>query len=211
MFLVFALSGCAVFTSPKEKPIIEDHTHNWFGWAGLKKFTVFSTTAERREVIVKYPGNLFCAEPPPDVAESLASSFSLLAQGAAKSKGVDANLKLEATKSLSSAIRTLFTRSQGVQFMRDGAFHLCQSFLNKVIDEKKYLELYKELLEVSVKLVEKELPDMKDKRAVDAVENSEAAATEAKAAASAAADSALQAKQAADRADANAKKSEPKP
>jgi hypothetical protein len=207
--LVAALSGCALFTSPKEQPVIEDHADNWFGNA---KMGVLSTTAERREVLIKFPDNKFCAEPPPDVAESLVSGLTLLAQGSAKDKTAgEASARLEATKTLATSIRSLFTRSQGAQFLRDGLFHLCQAYLNHAINEAEYVALYKDLLTKSQALIVLELPDMKDKRADDAAKNADAAATEAKTAASAAAVSAQQAKQAADRADAAAKKSEPNP
>ena len=209
IILVAALSGCALFSSPKEQPVMEDHADSWFGVA---KTNVFSTTAERREVIVKFPDNKFCAEPPPDVAESLVSGLTMLAQGSAKDKtAAEVSARLEATRTLATSIRTLFTRSQGAQFLRDGLFHLCQAYLNHAVNAAEYSALYRELLTKSQALVVLELPDMKDKRAADAVSNADAAATEAKAAASAAAVSAQQAKQAADRADAAAKKSEPNP
>jgi hypothetical protein len=209
IFISATLSGCALFSSPKEQPVIEEHADNWFN---MKKMNVFSTTAERREVIVKYPDNKFCAEPPPDVAESLVSSLSLLAQGSAKDKtAAEASARLEATRTLGTSIRTLFTRSQGAQFLRDGLFHLCQAYLNDAIDKPQYLELYKDLLTKSQALIVLELPDMKDKRAETAADNAGIAEEAAKKAASDAAASAQQAKQDADRADEAAKKSAAKP
>lgn len=208
--LVAALPGCALFSSPKERPVIEDHANaSMFGYA---KMNVFSATAERRVVIAKFPENKFCAEPPPDVAESLANSLSLLAQGSAKNAtAVEADVRLEATRTLTTSMRGLFTRSQGVQFLRDGLYNLCQAYLNQVITAAEYIALYKELLTASKALVVEELPHMKDKRADDAARNADASATEAKAAASTANVLAQQAKQAADRADEAAKKSERKP
>lgn len=208
MLIAATLSGCALFSSPKEQPVIEDHADNWFN---TKKVNVFSTTAERREVIVKFPDNKFCAEPPPDVAESLVSSLSLLAQGSAKDKTAgEANARLEATRTLATSIRTLFTRSQGAQFLRDGLFHLCQAYLNHAITEPEYFALYIELLTKSQALIILELPYMKDKRAEDAAENAGSEAKAAKEAAAAAANSAKDAKKEAERADAAAKKLETK-
>jgi hypothetical protein len=192
------LSGCTMFTSPKEKPVIEDRTNNWFNMA---KMSVFSTTAERRDVIVKLPENKFCAEPPPDVAESLLSSLSVLAKASAKDETVgEASAQLEVTKNLATSIRSLFTRSQGAQFLRDGLFHLCQAYLNDAINKAEYVDLYRELLMKSQALIVLELPDIKDKRADDAVKNAEAEALAAKNSAEAAAVSAQQAKKDADRA-----------
>lgn len=201
---VTVLCGCAMFTSPKEQPVIEDHSNNWFN---REKLGVLSTTAERREVVIKFPDNKFCAEPPPDVAESLISSLSLLAQGSVKDKTAgEASARLEATKALATSIRTLFTRTQGAQFLRDGLFNLCEAYLNHAITAAEYVGLYKDLLAKSQALIVLELPDLKDKRADDAVRNAEAEAMAAKNAASAAADSAKEAKKEADRAEEAAKK-----
>ena len=78
MILAAALSGCTLFTDPLKQPVIEDHTDN--GWFSKDNMTVFFTTAARRDVIVKFPDNKFCAEPPPDAAESLTSSIAVAAQ-----------------------------------------------------------------------------------------------------------------------------------
>jgi hypothetical protein len=211
MILVAALSGCTLFTDPLKQPVIEDHTDN--GWFSKDKMTVFSTTAARREVIVKFPDNKFCAEPPPDVAESLTSSIAVAAQGSAKAQpgSPEFTASIEAVKTLATSIRTLFTRSQGVQLFRDGLFHLCQAYLNHGIKEPEYVALYNDLLKKSLELVEKELPDMKDKRAATAAENAEASAKEAKAAENAATALAQKAKQDADRAEQAAQKAVAKP
>ena len=206
-FVVIAaslLSGCAMFTPPKEKPVIEDHTSNWFG---MNKVSIFSTTAERRETIIKMPDNKFCSEPPPDVAEALTSSFSLLAQGSLKdAKTEEVTARLEATKALATSIRSLFTRSQGIQLFRDGAFHLCQAYLNGSINESDYKASLQLLFQETAKLIEKEIPDMKERRAGEAATNAETAASDAKTAAQNAANYAQAAKQNADRAEAAAKK-----
>lgn len=207
ILLVATLSGCALLGSPREEPVIEDHATNWFG---TQKMGVFSVTAERREVVFKFPDNKFCSEPPPDVAEALTSSLTLLAKGRAKDQRGEVSAELEAAKTLATSLRTLFRRSQGAQFLRDGLFSLCQAYLNDAIDEKEYVALYRELLNKSKELIDKEIPATKEGRAEDAAENAASAEAAAKEAASKAADSAERAKKAADRADEAAKKLEPK-
>lgn len=211
IILVAALSGCTLFTDPLKQPVIEDHTDN--GWFSKEKMTVFSTTAARREVIVKFPDSKFCAEPPPDVAESLTSSIAVAAQGSAKAQPgtPEFTASIEAVKTLATSIRTLFTRSQGVQLFRDGLFHLCQAYLNNGIKDTEYIGLYNDLLKKSIELVEKELPDMKDKRAGEAAATAEANAHEAKTAATEAAAFSQKAKQDADRAEDAARKAAAKP
>ena len=74
--LAAGLCGCSSLTPPMEKPVIEDHS----GVLGT-----FATVAERRMVVTKKnyknghtdnPGydSTFCAEPPPDSTQSIASS-----------------------------------------------------------------------------------------------------------------------------------------
>ncbi|MHB1098370.1 MAG: hypothetical protein ACYCZR_02330 [Burkholderiales bacterium] len=196
--LVAALSGCAMLTPPKEQPVIEDHVTNWFN---KEKMGVFSTTAERREVIVKLPDNKFCAEPSPDVAESLASSLSFIAKGSVTdTTKKEAEARLEVAKTLATSVRTLFRRSQGAQFFRDGLFNLCQAYVNHTISGDQYVYMYRDLLMISQHLIEQEIPSLQAGRAEDAAENAVKSEEDAKAAASKAKDSASEAKKDADRA-----------
>lgn len=202
--MVSVLSGCSMFTPPIEKPVIEDHASNWFG---DNKVNIFSTTAERRETIIKFPDGKFCSEPPPDVAQALTSSFTLLAQGTVKDATAnEVTARLEATKALATTIRSLFSRSQGIQLFRDGTFHLCQAYLNGSITKEEYKAMFESLLEKSTPLIQAEIPDMKEKRVDELANNADTAASEAKAAAQNATTSAQKAKQDADRAEAAAKK-----
>lgn len=110
------ISGCGLFVSPTEKPTIEDHSGN---------LGVFSTVAQRRMVVTKkdYRGSdnrgmrsiwsgkyesKFCAEPPPDAAESIASTFSAVLQASAEQKGADLNLAGELARSLQTTVEELF-------------------------------------------------------------------------------------------------------
>ena len=198
IFLAVALSGCAIFTSPKEQPVIEDRSSNWFN---MEKVGVLSTTAERREVIFKFPGNKFCAEPPPDVAEALSSNLTMLLQGSASNTATagEVTARLEAAKTLATSIRPLFRRSQGSQFLRDGLFHLCQAYLNDAIDKEQYVAMYQDLLTRSQCLIEREIPLMPPAmQAEDAAANAASSEAVAKAAALQAEASAQRAKKAAD-------------
>lgn len=208
LFLVLAianLSGCALMTSPKEQPVIEDHINNWFD---REKIGVLSTTAERREVIFKMPTNQFCAEPPPDVAESLSSSLSILAQGSGKSDASSGEIqaRLEVAKTLATSIKSLFRRTQGAQLFRDGTFNLCEAYLNGSIDKANYIRLYEDLLKTAKELIAKEIPEMKTLKAEDAEANAVSAAADAKRAQGEAEAASQKAKLAADRAEAAAKK-----
>jgi hypothetical protein len=203
IFAVASLSGCALFSSDKQ-PVIEDHINDW---NGKEKIGILSTTAERREVVFKMPKNQFCAEAPPDIAESLSSSLSAMAQGSVKdTTAAEVTARLEVAKTFATTIATLFRRSQGVQLFRDGSFNLCEAYLNGAIDGPQYIKLHENLLKVSKELIVQEIPQMTHMKAEDAANNAASAEAAAKKAATEAGAASQTAKQAADRAEAAAKK-----
>ena len=196
---IMVLAGCSIVTPPLEKPVIENISHNWLG---IGKTSIFSTTASRRQVIVKFPSNHLCAEAPPDVAEAVASELGLRLvnqpvfdpnvtediqsnssetrvrssgdiqsnsfrprddpSGDNQSNSSETRVKLaesqvEIAKSLETIVEKLFDRTQGAQFFRDGAFHLCLAYLNGIIEEEEFLDLYMKLQSDSTKLIDTEL------------------------------------------------------
>jgi len=157
-FILF-LNGCglAIFTPPKENPIIEDKI-------GLKDkpfFRTMSTTAERRIVIVKtLPGSKYgkyCAEPSPDAADNLASSFAAYLKGSGSNGAVNIEADTGFEKRLATTVFQLGTRSQGLQFFRDGSYSLCLAYLNEIITEAEYNIKLKELTDASEALIDTEL------------------------------------------------------
>jgi hypothetical protein len=169
--LVF-LSGCSTFTPPKEQPVIEDKIGENFG--------TLAVTAERRIIIFgrdksKKDEKLVCAEPSPDVAESLVSSLKAVAQASVNKGDAETKAGLEISKSLATAISSVFTRSQGVQFFRDNMYALCQAHLNGVVNPKQFNEMYLQITKYSYELIAKELPSADTKRAETAATRSEQA------------------------------------
>lgn len=164
------LTGCAAFTSPKEHPAIEDKIGENFG--------VLSVTAERRAIIFGRAGanaGRICAEPSPDVAESLVSSLKVIAEATAKRGDIEAKAGFEFGKSLATAVSTLFVRSQGIQFMRDSTYALCQAHLNGMLTEAQFLVEYTRISNLAYVLIEKEIPNADTKRAEAAATRAEAA------------------------------------
>jgi len=155
IYFGLTLSGCGTsyFIEPKSNPVIEDKIGGLIG--------TLATTAERRIVLVPYDGEnkgKFCAEPSPDTAEALASTFSAALDASASVQGKgQASLKAELAKSLLTSVAALTKRSQGLQFFRDGMFALCQSRMNNFIDNKGYLEQLILLRTVSQTMIMKEL------------------------------------------------------
>lgn len=178
------LAGCSAFTAPKEQPVIEDKVGG--------SIRTLAVTAERRAIIFGARSDLrkvdqICAEPSPDIAESLVSSLKVIAEATIKKGDVETRANLEINKTLATAIATLFTRSQGIQFFRDNMYALCQAHMNGAIDTKQFAEEFKRISNLSATLIKKEIPGADTKRA-------EAAATRAEQARDAATQSAAAAK-----------------
>ena len=133
-------------------PVIEERVSDF----GIPKIGVLATTGERRAVIVKMPERLICAEPPPDVAEAIASAVSGALEASGKSSPAD--VKLGGASALSTALMQLTYRTQGLQLYRDGSFFLCTLFMNNIITKDEYLMARTKLLEDCIVLIHEELP-----------------------------------------------------
>jgi hypothetical protein len=143
------LAGCGAFN---RSPVIEERVSDF----GIPKIGVLATTGERRAVIVKMPERLICAEPPPDVAEAIASAVSGVLEATGKSSPAD--VKLGGAGALSTALLQLTYRTQGLQLYRDGSFFLCTLFMNNIISKEEYMEARDRLLDDSIGLIYEELP-----------------------------------------------------
>ncbi|GKS70206.1 hypothetical protein W03_22100 [Nitrosomonas sp. PY1] len=150
------VSGCAFFSPPQSVPVIEDKVGRDIANPNDKRIGTLATVAQRRLAIVKYEDGKFCAEPPPDAADNIASSLSAALSGSSGNVEVQAKL----ATAVSSVAKQLFYRSQGLQLYRDGAFHLCNAYLNGQIDAAEYKTKYKELLESAEKLINAEIPHL---------------------------------------------------
>lgn len=167
--VIALLAGCSTLTSPKEQPVIEDKIGENFG--------TLAVTAERRIIIFgrdksdKDNIKKICAEPSPDVAESLVSSLKAIAEATAKNADIGVNLEI--SKTLATAISMVFTRSQGIQFFRDNMYALCQANLNGSIDPSLFATEFKRISELSAELIKQEIPSVDTKRAEAAAARAE--------------------------------------
>ncbi|MBL8422720.1 MAG: hypothetical protein JNK06_04340 [Candidatus Accumulibacter phosphatis] len=184
--VVATLSGCSYLTPPMERPVIEDHS----GHLGT-----FTTVAERRMVITKKDyrddafTSKFCAEPSPDATQSIASTLRAALTASAKGLAADPAVSAEFGRTLETTAKSLFQRSQGVQFFRDGLFNLCQAYLNgalngidmngkSITNEQGYVQRYSELLRAAQLIIHAEIgkmPSVAVLRAEEAVSAAEAA------------------------------------
>lgn len=155
IFATVSLSACGMswFVEPKANPVIEDSVE------GIA--ATLATTAERRVVLLPLKGmnvGKFCAEPSPDAAEALASSFKAAIDASASVQGQgEGALKAEIARTLLTTVGALTKRSQGLQFYRDGVFALCQSRLNDFIDNKEFVNQLLSLRSQAVDLMKAEM------------------------------------------------------
>lgn len=174
-----ALSGCSFLTAPIERPVVEDHS----GHLGT-----FAMVAERRMVLTKrvykdssaesaYESK-FCAEPPPDATQSIASVLTAAFKGSASGAQTKPELAADMSKSLETTAKSLFQRSQGVQLFRDGLYSLCQAHLNGAITAEQYNTQYSALLKAAAEVINEEIkksPNLDVARATEAASAAEAA------------------------------------
>ena len=147
--VVVTLGGCALFTSPPSRPVVQDSVGNQD-----KRIGTLATVGQRRMVLIKFEDGKFCAEPPPDAVDNIAAT--LFAALSAKTETINASASLGAA--LSTYAKQLLYRSQGLQLYRDGMFSLCNAYLNKAITEDDFKKKQEELLKVASELIKAELP-----------------------------------------------------
>jgi hypothetical protein len=155
------LTGCALFTSPIEYPVYEQHAQD--------RVNTFSIIPSRRMVIMKSSDPkdekekdlLICAEASADVSDNLMSSLaaSLSVAGPTAPTGQKgAEAAIAASKALETTAQFLFKRTQGIQLYRDGMYHLCQARMNKFIDDVEYRRRTQDLLDKVLPLINTEIP-----------------------------------------------------
>jgi hypothetical protein len=151
LFSVLSISGCASYFTPRP-PVIEDKV----GLSGQETVGTLATAPDYRIVYVRLSESAkVCAEAPADAAAQFGATF---AAALSSQTGKDKPLSAEAKAGLAVAMKQIFKRSQGVQLFRDGAFALCNLYLNGEVPEGAYLEELKELRKTAAKLIELEIP-----------------------------------------------------
>lgn len=125
---------------------------------GNETVGTLATSADYRVVYVRLDENAkLCAEAPADAASNFASTFAgALSAPLAEGKAISAETKT----SIAVAIKQLFKRSQGVQLYRDGAFALCNMYLNGAINGESYLKELEELRKAAKDLITTEIPHL---------------------------------------------------
>jgi len=146
-------SGCAFFTPPLERPVIEDKLNP--AWLSPGTVGTLSLTPERRVVLVNFATERFCAEAPTEVGIDLAKILNASGSADATSQG---NIALGLLIGSSSGNTVLNKRSQAVQLFLANSYYTCQMYLNGAISGQQLVTLQLETLNSIAPVLEKELP-----------------------------------------------------
>lgn len=125
--LLMLSSGCTLFTSPMERPLLVE---NYTAKDG-RTVMAMAATSDRREVLL-YPNGAACMEAPPDVSENI--SVSLTNQLSASGKTAAAPT-ISASDSIAhqvgAAVAYAVKPSQGIMLYRNGMSDLCNEWMNR--------------------------------------------------------------------------------
>jgi hypothetical protein len=129
IFMAFLLNGCVLFKwDPYKDPIVQETFKK-----GSGEIHLGAISAAHRAVIGKFdPGSQFCAEPPPDMANAVASAITAALNLKVEGKG---ELNAEVAKSLVVSVEKLYSRSHSVQYLRDASYSLCQAYINGALKQ----------------------------------------------------------------------------
>lgn len=162
-------SGCAHFTPPNERPVIEEKINPSFTQSAEVGTLVLSP--DRRVVLANFVNHRFCAEAPTEVGADTSRLLSASAKGEAKD--VQAALSMITANTLSNAV--LNKRTQGMQLLQTSGYFLCQMYMNQAIEPADLKLLYVETVKTAAHLIEVEIknpikPDAATKAAIDALD-----------------------------------------
>lgn len=81
------------------------------------------------------PRRVICAEPSPDVAKAIATSFGGAVSGAASRGDIDAQAAGQFSKSFAEGLTQLGERMATIQLLRDGLYRACEGYANGVLTD----------------------------------------------------------------------------
>jgi hypothetical protein len=160
-FGAFVLSGCQHLDPSETHPVLS----KTFG--PNKKDDVgeaIAITSNRRIVIVmvkpeKSNGESgewgkFCAEPPPDTVTNLFTMFKAYFDSSSYN---DPKTKAEIINTYNQLATAIFRRSQGVQYLRDSLYNLCQLYVNSALKDDEVAAIFSEIIQKASGLIDTEL------------------------------------------------------
>lgn len=136
---VSALCGCSVFTGPARKHDLETTKNYWFEYDATRRGTVLVSVPANGSTTFRS-----CAEPSPDVANSLTSKIESQLQYK--------DLSVEAKGELAVNAVKLADRTQMVMFFREALFRVCEISLNVSLSPEVVGRLYDRIIDTALHL-----------------------------------------------------------
>jgi hypothetical protein len=124
-------------------------------------FTAVAIETDRRLLIVDERDRTICGEPFMDNAEGYSAQFAESMAKAIQKGKIDAEGAARIASMYDNAADNLSPTSQGIKFSRDKLYFLCISRQNAFITNDEYLNLFKEVITQSARLVALEIPTLR--------------------------------------------------
>lgn len=150
--LVIMLTGCASTVGTFfNRPVVEDSMKD--------KVSTVSLSADRRTVVVVTEGansGKFCAEPPPDTANSISASVEAALKAKLKEEGkAEADAEATIKDNYVTTVVKLSERTALLDVYRTGSYSLCQFHLNGALDGKQLQAEFHALTTAVIEKMEK--------------------------------------------------------
>jgi|CXWL01.1.fsa_nt_gi hypothetical protein len=170
------ICGCGMssLSTRQTNPLLTDYQGILTPWT--QAISTMSPDASRRITIMrlsdadynydteKWRAGEFCAEPPPDAMVNTASQIydAIAAKikvsnpqtGGTNGEGSGQNQFMQ---QVASSMSPLLRRSQGLQWTRDNLSFVCNAHLNRVIDKTQYIDLVKDIISRSERIINAEM------------------------------------------------------
>jgi hypothetical protein len=149
LIIMSIFAGCAVFTSPARKHMLESNTTYWFDYDASRRGALLVPQQNQQNLMI-------CAEPSPDVALEILNKF----KAALKVEKVDVSAETE----IQEKVIQLAKRTQTIMFLRESLYRLCEMSLNFKLPPEKVQELYTNVINVAFKMADAELKNAEQSR-----------------------------------------------
>jgi hypothetical protein len=142
LIVVVSFYGCASFTSPARKHILEEGRTYWFDYDASRRGAILIPKHEQKNIAI-------CAEPSPDIALEILNKFKA-------NVGTD-KIAIGTEADIQEKVIQLAKRTQTLMFLREALYRLCELSLNFQLKDEEVRELYEKVIEAAAKMAEAEL------------------------------------------------------
>lgn len=153
LLISYGLTGCAESINAfYNRDVIEDTLINEDN-AEMALGTL-SVTAQRRIIVANMISGNFCAEPPPEAADTITTAIATALQA---NIDADKTVNAELAANFSKHVNQLYRRTHTVQLFRDAAFYYCVDAVNSSNGAKGSYQAYSTHLNTTVNALVKSL------------------------------------------------------